>query len=115
MQNKDVIQNLQISTDHLKQYLLQFCAKLLKEQRKLDVQLSLYKACQEFRAITKNQTYGLDLTKKDLEIFYNKINKINFKTTTTVTKFKKDLLLSIQEFNNYYDEETGIKKSNIIK
>lgn len=99
-----VIEVLEIGSDHLHKHLLSYCEKLLDEQRKLNIQLALSKACYSFRGIKK-------LSKEDIEEFFNKINKISFIETETVKVFKKDLLLSIEIFNNYYDKNTGIRKS----
>jgi len=112
-----VIQLLETSTDQLYWHLLDYCDKLLEEQRRLNVQIKLSKACQEFRSTrTKyDRDSYIDFKKSDLEVFYNKIKQIPFIQTETVFNFKKDLELSINNFNLYYDEDTGIRKHNNTK
>lgn len=115
--NEKIIQLLETSTDQLYWYLLDYCDKILEEQRRLDIQIRLSKACQEFRS-TRTK-YGrdsyIDFKKSDLEDFYNKIQQISLNQTENVINFKKDLELSIKNFNLYYDEDTGIRKNKNSK
>lgn len=102
MNEQRLIYHLNRGSDSLKNYLLTYCTKLIEEQRRLNIQFKLSKACNSFRG-----TYYINKTR--LQEFQIEIFNIPFIETETVKEFKENLMLAINQYDNYYDEY-GVRK-----
>lgn len=82
-------------------YILDESNIILKEQRKIDVQINLRKACRIIR--------GRQIEKKIIFNFINAIDKIRFKETSKTRKFKQEIYEVYNIYNDYYTDD-GVRK-----
>lgn len=89
--------------NYVHQYLLHYCDTLIKEQRRIDLQIKLRRICNTFRGTQK-------ITKYVLIDFQTNLENLHYIKTETYKHCLKDLKQIILLYNKYY-EDYGIRKN----
>lgn len=98
---KKIQKLVRLGNVYITDYILNECNLILEEQRKIDVQINLRKACQIIR--------GQQLTKQRILEFVNALNDIHFNETLKIKKFKNEINEIYTLYEEYYTNN-GIRK-----